>query len=584
MATRARAQYEITAKDKTDKALASVKRNMKSADDAADSLKRTIGGLGAVTGLVAAALATGAARTTIEFEKLRASLTTVTGSAAAAEEAFDALKAFASDTPFQLQEVVTAFIKLKSLGLEPSEEALRSYGNTASAMGKSLDQFIEAVADAATGEFERLKEFGIKASKQGDQVSLTFKGMTTTIGNSAEEIEGYLRNIGQTDFAGAMTLQMETLGGAVSNMEDSIALLQAAIGEAGLSKVLQSAAGYVSQFAKDLEVLVTTSGEATTVLQGLRDAFGLLYFGTGSSEERLGKLLVEMDNLLILEKKLLEQSQNPLIPDFLSRHHLEQTREQIIKTRSEIEQLQDALFSPSNRDTQAKPTNDPLSSPAAASTTLPVSTEEVAVVTKYWDQHALGIETATEQWRSLDSQVTTYDHDLKAVVDETENLNNVASDLGLTFESAFEDAIINGKGFRDVLGGIFDDIQRIILRKTITEPIGNAVSGFIGGLDFGDLFGGGADFLGSFAVGTNYVPRDGFAKIHKGEAIIPAAYNNGASGINITNSFHISGAGDDGVSPEVLAKVSKQFEGMMRSVAQKEIINSTRNGSGARLN
>ena len=35
-------------------------------------------------------------------------------------------------------------------------------------MGKDLSQMIEAVADATTGEFERLKEFGIKAGKEGD--------------------------------------------------------------------------------------------------------------------------------------------------------------------------------------------------------------------------------------------------------------------------------------------------------------------------------------------------------------------------------------------------------------------------------
>ena len=35
-------------------------------------------------------------------------------------------------------------------------------------MGKSLNQMIEAVADATTGEFERLKEFGIKARTHGE--------------------------------------------------------------------------------------------------------------------------------------------------------------------------------------------------------------------------------------------------------------------------------------------------------------------------------------------------------------------------------------------------------------------------------
>ena len=36
--------------------------------------------------------------------------------------------------------------------------------------------------------------------------------------------------------------------------------------------------------------------------------------------------------------------------------------------------------------------------------------------------------------------------------------------------------------------------------------------------------------LASFAVGTNYVPRDMVANIHEGEAIIPKAYNPAAGG------------------------------------------------------
>ena len=47
--------------------------------------------------------------------------------------------------------------------------------NTASAMGKIVEQFVEAVADASTGEFERLKEFGIKASSEGDRQPLRFR-------------------------------------------------------------------------------------------------------------------------------------------------------------------------------------------------------------------------------------------------------------------------------------------------------------------------------------------------------------------------------------------------------------------------
>ena len=69
----------------------------------------------------------------------------------------------AQTTPYSLQQAVDGFTKLVNLGLTPSEAALQSYGDTSAALGKDLSQMIEAVADAATGEFERLKEFGIKA-------------------------------------------------------------------------------------------------------------------------------------------------------------------------------------------------------------------------------------------------------------------------------------------------------------------------------------------------------------------------------------------------------------------------------------
>ena len=39
---------------------------------------------------------------------------------------------------------------------------IKSYGDTSAALGKDLSQMIEAVADAATGEFERLKSLASK--------------------------------------------------------------------------------------------------------------------------------------------------------------------------------------------------------------------------------------------------------------------------------------------------------------------------------------------------------------------------------------------------------------------------------------
>jgi len=168
---------------------------------------------------------------TKEFQRLGASLETVMGSSDAAAVQFERLQKFASETPYQLEEVVGGFVKMQALGLDPTEESMRSFGNTAAAMGKSFDQFVEAVADASTGEFERLKEFGIKSRQAGDQVSFTFQGITTTVGKSAAEITEYLQQIGENQFAGAMEKQMQTLGGVLSNFEDSTRTLYATLGD-----------------------------------------------------------------------------------------------------------------------------------------------------------------------------------------------------------------------------------------------------------------------------------------------------------------------------------------------------------------
>lgn len=200
-------------------------------------------------------LGTLAVRQSANFEKLKASLETVTGSQKAAAAAWEDILKFASTTPFQLEEVMSGYIKLKALGLDPSTESLRSFGNTASAMGKSLDQFIEAVADASTGEFERLKEFGIKANSEGKKVTFTFQGQSKTVGKNAAEITAYLKSIGEIQFAGAMEKQMNTLSGAFSNLQDSVSTSLAKVGDSIAANL------NLKEFALDLSNAITSLAE-----------------------------------------------------------------------------------------------------------------------------------------------------------------------------------------------------------------------------------------------------------------------------------------------------------------------------------
>ncbi|UOL48377.1 tail tape measure protein [Pseudomonas phage Almagne] len=201
-----------------------------------------------------------------QFDTLNAGLLTATKSADGAAKAFEALQDFAAKTPYDLAQAVDGFNKLVNLGLTPSEKALMSYGNTASAMGKDLNQMIEAVADAATGEFERLKEFGIKSSVAGKQVTFTFQGVATSVGNNAAEIEKYLTALGENQFAGAMEKRMVTLDGAISNLGDTWDMLFLNISKSGIGGLIEEQVRFATSALSDLNDMIA-SGEMDAYLQ-----------------------------------------------------------------------------------------------------------------------------------------------------------------------------------------------------------------------------------------------------------------------------------------------------------------------------
>jgi hypothetical protein len=214
---------------------------------------------------------------TRKFQDFQAQLKTATGSVESATEAYGALQRFASTTPYSLDEATSSFIKLVNYGLTPSERALRSFGNTASAMGKSMMEYIEAVADAATGEMERLKEFGIKASKNRDEITFTFRGVKTTVQNTAKDIEEYLTKLGENNFATSMSDKMSTLGGAISNLGDAWdQFLVSLTKETGIGKLIEEMTREAVAALEDLNGYLA-SGQAAAELDAWRIKWSLVF-------------------------------------------------------------------------------------------------------------------------------------------------------------------------------------------------------------------------------------------------------------------------------------------------------------------
>ena len=201
-------------------------------------------------------------RTRKEFAKYEAVLRNTFQSQEKATQSMKMLQQLAADTPGSLKEWTEAYIKLVNRGIKPTSSELTNMGDLAASQGKSIDQFIEAVLDAMSGENERLKEFGIKANKNGDTVKYTFRGVTTEVQNSDEAIKNYLLSLGQLEgVAGSMAVQMKELEGVESNFGDTIDNMWNKIGkrmEPFFKKMYSWASSFVSDITKAVEPLSDT--------------------------------------------------------------------------------------------------------------------------------------------------------------------------------------------------------------------------------------------------------------------------------------------------------------------------------------
>lgn len=213
-----------------------VSKQMKNAESSTSSwgsmlgsLKNTLVAVFAIGSIVT--FGNAVVETTAKFQKYDAVLTNTLGTHEQAVGTMKMLKDFAATTPFGIDELTGSFVKLANQGFQPTKNQMRQLGDLASSQGKSFDQLTEAALDATTFQFERLKEFGIKAQQSGDKVSFTFKGVTQTVGKNADEIRAYMLSLGDMKgVKGGMEAISQTLGGQISNLGDNFDMLKLKIG------------------------------------------------------------------------------------------------------------------------------------------------------------------------------------------------------------------------------------------------------------------------------------------------------------------------------------------------------------------
>lgn len=128
---------------------------------------------------------------------------------------------FANKTPFETDSIVEATVRLQSYGID-AQKTMTKIGDMAGVMNKDLMQAVEAVADAQTGELERLKEFGITKAMIEAKGAELYKNQTI-INNKGqivdqEKFNDALFALMEDRFKGGMEIQAKSYKGIMSTI------------------------------------------------------------------------------------------------------------------------------------------------------------------------------------------------------------------------------------------------------------------------------------------------------------------------------------------------------------------------------
>lgn len=276
--------YEVKGQDK-------LRSFTQSIDDVAKRLTMFAAAAATAAAGAAALLGKSVINTTAQFESFQATLETVEGSSEKARASLDWISDFAKKTPFEVEELTRSFVKLRAYGMDPTNGLMEDLGNASSAMGKSLIDAVEMIADASTGEFERLKEFGIRAEQAGKKVTFSWtengKTLTKTVNKTSDEITKFIRERFGARFSGAMLRQSKTWNGMMSNLSDSWTDFQRRIGEAGFFDAVKNQLGKVLDFISRLDA----DGSLDRWAKNMSAAFTWATDAIGNLAVRLGRHL-----------------------------------------------------------------------------------------------------------------------------------------------------------------------------------------------------------------------------------------------------------------------------------------------------
>lgn len=255
----------IIAKDKSKQALGKLQGNLSKTKSSVLNLKNALIGLGA--GLVIKSIV----QTTARFQDLRTSLASVTGSAENGARAFSFISKFATKTQFSVEDLSTAFIKLKAAGIEPSEELLTTFTDTAAITTDqigSLQAITDLYARTVSGglgleSINRLGDRGVPILRILEQQLGLTRDQITKFGMTAEGAktitDAFAKGI-KDEFGGSTVALLDNLNVSFSNVGIALANVQDKVGQ-GMSPALKAMTDELTKMLEENEELAISLGK-----------------------------------------------------------------------------------------------------------------------------------------------------------------------------------------------------------------------------------------------------------------------------------------------------------------------------------
>lgn len=251
----------------------------------------------AIKGMVAAAgvgkLFSDISSSMKQAERSVGSLRAITSSADEAKKKFQELNDLSRSLPQSFDEITAAAIALGKNGLSTSAENIKALAKISRGTNTSLETLAQALSSASMGQLKGLRQIGIIAKQEGDEISLTYQGTTEKIKANTKDLQAYIERLANTKFADTLKPEMEGITGAAKGLGDAWGDFTRELGESGIGDIIKDVMITATKALDEFTVSIKTGflGEVVQNIKstwtGVRDTLKSLFADLGDAAEKV---------------------------------------------------------------------------------------------------------------------------------------------------------------------------------------------------------------------------------------------------------------------------------------------------------